>query len=47
MVPQPGERMTKEQAQQLLMSIAQGSGTLQERLQQIYVSPLPPSAQDW
>jgi hypothetical protein len=47
MVPQPGERMTKEQARQLLMSIAQGSGTLQERLQQIYVSPLPPSAQDW
>jgi len=47
MVPQPGERMTEEQAQQLLMSIAQGSGTLQERLQQIYVSPLPPPAQDW
>ena len=47
MVPQPGERMTKEQARQLLMSIAQGSGTLQERLQQIYVSPLPPPTQDW
>jgi hypothetical protein len=39
--------MTEEQAQQLLMSIAQGSGTLQEKLQQIFVSPLPPPAQDW
>lgn len=47
MVPQPGQRMTQEQARQLLASIAQGSGTLQERLQQIFVSPLPPSGQDW
>ncbi|MFO7680647.1 MAG: tetratricopeptide repeat protein [Chloroflexota bacterium] len=47
MVPQPGQRLTEEQARQLLASIAQGSGTLQERLQQIFVSPLPPSGQDW
>lgn len=47
MVPQPGQRMTSEQARQLLLSIAQGSGTLQERLQQIFTSQRPPSAQDW
>jgi Ca-activated chloride channel family protein len=47
MVPQPGERLTSEQARQLLAAIAQGSGTLQERLQQMFVSPRPPSAQDW
>jgi Ca-activated chloride channel homolog len=47
MVPQPGERLTAEQARQLLAAIAQGSGTLQERLQQMYVVPRPPSGQDW
>lgn len=47
MVPQPGQRLTAEQARQLLAAIAQGSGTLQERLQQMFVSPRPPSAQDW
>ena len=47
MVPQPGERLTAEQARQLLAAIAQGSQTLQERLQQLFVSPRPPSGQDW
>ena len=47
MVPQPGERLTAEQARQLLAAIAQGSETLQERLQQMYVVPRPPSGQDW
>ena len=46
-VPQPGERMTAEQAQQLLAAIAGNSDTLQERLGQMLVVPWGPPAQDW
>ncbi len=43
-----GQRLTREQALQLLAAIAQGSDTLQERLGQIFVVPdgRPPQ-QDW
>ena len=43
----PGERMSSEQAEQLLAAIAGNSDTLQERLEQILVVPGPPSLQDW
>lgn len=46
-VPQPGQRMTAEQARQLLAAIAQDAETLQERLGQIFVAPPIPPAQDW
>lgn len=46
-VPAPGERMTEEQARQLLAAIAGNSDTLMERLEQIFfVRELPP-VQDW
>lgn len=46
-VPAPGERMTEEQARQLLAAIARNSDTLMERLEQIFfVRELPP-VQDW
>jgi Ca-activated chloride channel family protein len=46
-VPSPGERMTEEQARQLLAAIAEDSDTLWERLEQIFfVRDLPP-VQDW
>ncbi|MCA9988913.1 MAG: tetratricopeptide repeat protein [Anaerolineales bacterium] len=49
--PQPGQgqpqRLTPEQAQQLLAAIAQETDTLQERLQEMFVVPLPPPAEDW
>lgn len=46
-VPAPGERMTAEQAEQLLAAIAQDMETLQERLGQVlFVQDLPP-IQDW
>lgn len=46
-IPPPGEKMTPEQAKQLLAAIAQSSQTLQEYLGQIfYVQELPP-IQDW
>ncbi len=45
--PQPGQRMTSEQARQLLAAIAQDAETLQERLGQIFRAPNRPSAQDW
>ncbi len=45
--PAPGERMSEEQAKQLLAAIAGGSDTLMERLNQIlYVNQQPPK-QDW
>lgn len=46
-IPAPGQRMTKEQAEQLLAAIAQDMETLQERLGQVlFVQDLPPE-QDW
>jgi Ca-activated chloride channel family protein len=46
-VPAPGQRMTEEQAKQLLAALAQDMQTLQERLGQIlFVQELPP-IQDW
>lgn len=46
-VPAPGQRMTEEQAKQLLAALAQDMQTLQERLGQIlFVRGLPP-IQDW
>jgi tetratricopeptide (TPR) repeat protein len=45
--PQPGEKMTEEQAKQLLAALLQNSQTLQEKLGQIlFVRSLPP-LQDW
>jgi len=46
-VPQPGQRMTAEQARQLLAAIAQDAETLQERLGQIFIAPPFQPAQDW
>lgn len=44
---QPGEKLSEEQAEQLLAAIAGNSQTLQEKLGQIMVVPGPPPAQDW
>lgn len=44
---QPGEKLSQEQAEQLLAAIANNSQTLQEKLGQILVVPGPPPAQDW
>jgi Ca-activated chloride channel family protein len=45
--PQPGEKMTEEQAKQLLAALIQNSQTLSEKLGQIlFVRDLPP-IQDW
>jgi tetratricopeptide (TPR) repeat protein len=46
-VPAPGQRMTAEQAKQLLAAIAGDSETLQERLGQVFVVPPVPPVQDW
>lgn len=46
-VPPPGQRMTEEQARQLLAAIAEESETLQEHLGQIFVAPPIPPVQDW
>lgn len=46
-VPAPGQRMTADQARQLLAAIAAESGTLQERLGQIFMVPFGPPMQDW
>jgi tetratricopeptide (TPR) repeat protein len=46
-IPPPGQRMTEEQAKQLLAAIAEDSETLQERLGQIFVVPPIPPVQDW
>jgi hypothetical protein len=44
---QPGEKLSQEQAEQLLAAIAGNAQTLQERLGQILVVPGPPPSQDW
>jgi tetratricopeptide (TPR) repeat protein len=46
-LPQPGQRMTEEQARQLLAAIARDGETLQERLGQIFSAPWRPPVQDW
>jgi Ca-activated chloride channel family protein len=46
-MPAPGQRMTEEQARQLLEAIAQDSDTLQERLGQFFFVPAGPPVQDW
>jgi Ca-activated chloride channel family protein len=46
-VPAPGQRMTEEQAEQLLAAIAKDSETLQERLGQIFAVPWQDPVQDW
>ena len=46
-MPAPGQRMTEEQAEQLLAAIAENSETLQERLGQIFVAPWGDPVQDW
>jgi Ca-activated chloride channel family protein len=45
--PAPGERMSEEQARQLLAAIAGDSDTLMERLGQILYVNMRPPAQDW
>ena len=44
---QPGQKLSQEQAKQLLAAIAGNAQTLQEKLGQILVVPGPPPAQDW
>ena len=46
-MPAPGQRMTEEQAEQLLAAIAENSETLQERLGQIFAVPWRDPVQDW
>ena len=46
-VPAPGQRMTEEQAKQLLTALAQDMQTLQERLGQILFAQELPPIQDW
>jgi len=46
-MPAPGQRMTEEQAEQLLAAIAENSETLQERLGQIFAVPWGDPVQDW
>ena len=46
-VPPPGQRMTEEQARQLLAALAEDMETLQERLGQILFVQKPPPVQDW
>ncbi|MFC2054086.1 hypothetical protein ACFLV7_07280 [Chloroflexota bacterium] len=46
-VPPPGQRMTEEQAKQLLAALAQDMQTLQERLGQILFAQELPPIQDW
>jgi Ca-activated chloride channel family protein len=45
--PAPGQRMTEEQAKQLLAAIANDAQTLQERLGQYLFARQAPPAQDW
>ena len=45
--PAPGQRMTEEQAEQLLAAIARDGQTLQEKLGQIFAVPWTPPVQDW
>ncbi len=44
---QPGEKLSQEQAEQLLAAIAGNAQTLQEKLGQMLIVPGPPPAQDW
>lgn len=46
-VPAPGQRMTAEQARQLLAAIADNMQTLQERLGQYFLFRQSPPLQDW
>jgi Ca-activated chloride channel family protein len=46
-LPAPGQRMTEEQAEQLLAAIARDGQTLQEKLGQIFAAPWTPPVQDW
>jgi len=46
-IPAPGQRMTAEQARQLLAAIAGNMQTLQERLGQYYIFRQSPPLQDW
>ena len=46
-IPAPGQRMTAEQAQQLLAALAQDMQSLQEKLGQILFVQQPPPVQDW
>lgn len=46
-VPQPGQRMTEEQARQLLTALADDMQTLQEKLGQYLYAGQQPPAQDW
>ena len=46
-VIKPGERMSEEQAKQLLATIAENSETLMEKLNQIFVVPFGSPEQDW
>jgi tetratricopeptide (TPR) repeat protein len=46
-MPQPGQRMTAEQAEQLLAAIARDGQTLQQKLGQIFSVPWTPPVQDW
>lgn len=45
--PQPGQRMTEEQARQLLAALADDMQTLQEELGQYLFARQQPPAQDW
>ncbi|MCO6451931.1 MAG: tetratricopeptide repeat protein [Caldilineales bacterium] len=45
--PQPGEKMTEEQAKQLLAAIGKNTETLQERLGMILQATGRPPVQDW
>lgn len=45
--PAPGQRLTEEQAKQLLAAIANDAQTLQERLGQYLFARQAPPAQDW
>ncbi|MCP4164586.1 MAG: tetratricopeptide repeat protein [Chloroflexi bacterium] len=45
--PAPGERLSEEQARQLLAAIAQDGETLQERLGMMLIVPNRPPVQDW
>lgn len=45
--PQPNPQLTEEQARQLLEAVAGDTETLQERLQQVFVTPGQPGDRDW
>lgn len=46
-IPPPGQRMTEEQARQLLAALADNMETLQEHLGQYLFARQPPPVQDW